>query len=33
MEYVINSTKISDYMDHVYNRDISVLTIISDEEY
>ena len=33
MEYVIQSTKIADYMDHVYNRDISILTIINDEEY
>ena len=32
MEYVIQSTKITDYMDHVYNRDISILTIINDEE-
>ena len=33
MEYVIQSTKIADYMDHVYNRDISILTIINNEEY
>ncbi|MDQ7094595.1 class I SAM-dependent methyltransferase [Desulfosporosinus sp. PR] len=33
MEYLMNGTKLADYMDHVYNRDISVLTIISDEEY
>lgn len=33
MEYVMKGTKLADYMDHFYNRDISVLTIISDEEY
>ena len=33
MEYEMRGTKLVDYMDHVYNRDISILTIISDEEY
>lgn len=33
MEYLMNGSKIADYMDYVYNRDISVLTNISDEEY
>lgn len=33
MEYSMKRTKIADYMGYVYNRDISVLTIIDDEEY
>ncbi|AFL99301.1 methylase involved in ubiquinone/menaquinone biosynthesis [Desulfitobacterium dehalogenans ATCC 51507] len=33
MEFVMKSNKITEFMDHVYNRDISALTLISDAEY
>ncbi|AFM39257.1 methylase involved in ubiquinone/menaquinone biosynthesis [Desulfosporosinus acidiphilus SJ4] len=33
VEYVMKANKIADFMDHVYNRDISALNLISDEEY
>ena len=33
IEYKMECLKLSSLMDHIYNRDISVLTIISNEEY
>lgn len=33
MEFVMKANRIADFMDHVYNRDISALTLISDAEY
>ncbi|MGF7059148.1 class I SAM-dependent methyltransferase [Brassicibacter mesophilus] len=33
MEYKMEAGKIADFMGYVYNRDISVLTLISDDEF
>lgn len=33
MEYKMVASKISEFMDYVYNRDISVLTLINEDEY
>jgi ubiquinone/menaquinone biosynthesis C-methylase UbiE len=33
IEYRLEATKIADFINYVYNRDISVLTLISDDDY